>query len=621
MKSYILSLALAIPSLLGIYSIEAKDCGKKCENKCVSCEPRCSNKSLSCGTSIFIPRSVGANTARELVGWQDQLFRPYCENFAPVSGTVEVTHSFDHKQLAHHLLCTDCLTFAGSQSKHRKDSDIIADYFGLPTDFLGSLRIKPSIKNYIVDLQAYIDLNEVMNGLYFRFHAPITHTRFNLGLDECVACEPKFRGHDVFPTGYMFSTVSSSNTTVPLPTLPSDCFFNTEANVELHRNNNCVTHSLRKALSGDFLFGDMSHKWKYGKFSFCTLEKLRLADIDLIAGYNFFRSDWGHFGIYAQAVVPTGNRPNAKHFFEPIVGNAKHWELGAGLSGHFMFCDDGFANGSHIGFYYEGNVTHMFKNHQKRSFDFKDNGFLSRYMLLKEYDINDNYTGRMINAINFCTRRAIVHVPVKVDFSAKLYAGAMGWMFDLGYNFYFRDAEKVCIDTHCPCEIDQKRWGIKGTQGVAYLESNITNNIVTVTGTPTLNATDPKANMFTVSTVKTKNYTNKEETGIPLAYNNNLVYDNYSITIDEPLPAKDPLHLYVANPSTTPKIISCADLDINSAVQPRMITHKVFGHIGYQWYEHEYNPHVGIGAEVEFARYKDRGVNQFGVWIKAGTLF
>ena len=59
-----------------------------------------------------------------------------------------------------------------------------------------------------------------------------------------------------------------------------------------------------------------------------------------------------------------------------------------------------------ISFWMEGNATHMFKTHQKRSFDFTVNGLLSRYILLKEYDVNNNYIGRMINAINFATRNA-----------------------------------------------------------------------------------------------------------------------------------------------------------------------------------------------------------------------
>lgn len=582
-----------------------KTCNRECKN---SCGLDCSTCSYKCGTTVFIPRSQGTNTARELVEWQDQLYRPYCENYTALAGVVEYTHSIQSKKLARELFCTDCLTFAGSQAKGRNNkTDIIADYFGLPVHFKGTLKIDPTIKNEIVDLEGYLSLPDIIPGLYARFNAPITYTTWDLGLNECIVCDNKEAGNHNYPLAYMFSGA--------VEPAEDECPFITEPNA-FHIPNNCSTNSLRKALSGDFLFGDIEQKWDYGKFSFCPRSKLRLADLDLIVGYNLLATDYGHFGLYVQAIVPTGNRPNGKYFFQPIVGNGKHWELGGGVSTHIVFFNTASApdtnEGASLALYIEGNMTHLFKNHQIRAFDFKTNGLLSRYMLLKEYDLNHDFTGKMINAINFCTRNSEVYVPYRIDLSAKFCLRTGGWTTDLGYNFYIRDQEKVCIKTNCPCPIDQLRLGIKGTQGVSCLKASINDNEVTTYGLEPLNATEPKSNMFKVVVPERVNYTDMDIEDICLAYNNNLkTEDRVALKPEGLIPAS----------KIPPKLISCADLDVNSGAQSRMITNKFFWDIGYEWYRHDYSPHVGIGGEIEIAPSNIRALSQYGIWIKAGAFF
>ena len=237
--------------------------------------------------STFIPRSQGSDTARELVGWQRELWAAYCENYAAFATTLEYTHSFKTEAIARHLLTSTRLTFAGSESEHppRTDADIIADYFGLPTDFYGTLAIKPRIENAIIDLNFYAGLNDWLPGLYVRIHAPIVHTRWTLGLDECLPCADKFRGSTQFPDCYMFSN------NAPLPEPPSHacpidhtrvppcCPVNTTLRPPVkYKNGFCDTQSIRTALSGRFTFGDMVEPWKFGRFDFCPRSKTGLAE-------------------------------------------------------------------------------------------------------------------------------------------------------------------------------------------------------------------------------------------------------------------------------------------------------------------------------------------------------
>lgn len=609
--------------------------------------------------TTFIPRSQGSNTARELVGWQRELYQNYCENYAAFAGTVEYTHSMHTQCLARNLLTTNCLRFAGSAVPNRNPkTDILADYFGMAVDFEGTLAIKPKIENYLFDLNWYFGLDEVVNGLYVRIHAPIVHTEWTLGLDPCITCTPKFAGCSVFPPCYMYSGTPVTECASVIPTL----------NPLVQANNNCTTDSLRVALSGNFTFGDMMEPWKFGRFSFCPRSKTGLADIDVILGMLFLHNDYAHFGAFFQTVIPTGNRPKAKYIFEPIVGNGKHWEFGGGATMHLSF-NECTCPGLNAAIYIEGNVCHVFRTHQRRSFDFKANGPLSRYMLLKEYDpdcgnssstftgmytynagsatTTDVYKGLM-NAINFATRNCEVAVGLKADVSAKLCLSASHWTLDTGYNFWYRSAERVCIDTSCPCYYDQRILGFKGTEPVCCSNYQIalaggSSGPATIAPTgatfpvgsvapdscPALSP-PPPSQASPVNSSSPSNATQANATifapGTPSM--GTVAADACSVCINAgPTPPTTgelitdltPANGYYVD--TQPTLINCSDLDPSSAAQGRMMTHKVFGHLSYTWYQSCYNPHLGIGAEAEFDAHCDNALEQWGVWLKGGLEF
>ena len=95
-------------------------------------------------------RSQASNTARQLVGWQE-LINTLPENpekkvYGAFASTVEYQRSFDSRAIADYLLGCPTLSFKGSQVANRNNSrDLVADYFGLPTDFKGKLTIAPVI--------------------------------------------------------------------------------------------------------------------------------------------------------------------------------------------------------------------------------------------------------------------------------------------------------------------------------------------------------------------------------------------------------------------------------------------------------------------------------------------
>lgn len=629
-----------------LFSLHLRDCNSISlkDNNIYNCDGARSNCCYKCGITTFIPRGQGADTARELVGWQDKLYRNYCQNYGIIEFTAAYSRSMNPKALAKLLFCTNCLTFAGSQNKNREDGkDLIADYFGLSTNFFNKLFIKPKISNNIVDIDLYAGLNEWCFGLWTRLHIPLVYTKWCLGLNESISCYNRFIGDSQFPTGYMYSaTPGYSYITVENQKMISNpqCRVYTalNPNIEVYPTTtsynipyNCTTDNLRTALSGDFTFGDMTERWKYGKFKFAPISKFGLADLTLLVGYNFIEEVKGHAGIYLQAVFPTGNRPNGKYIFQPIVGNGEHFELGGGITAHFPIA---IKEDRSIYFYLEGNVTHMFPTIQKRSFDFKENGFLSRYILLKEYDIDNNYVGRMINAINFTTRDCKVAIPYQVDMSFKLMFKNKECILDLGYNIYARAREKITIKPDCNFDIDTRRFAIKGLDGVASITYNVLTNTQELeageTATLTkLNANQSDANMFN-AILPTSASMELNPTEINLNYNttnsdivNALKNFNGTLQVNIPLNDITPENGFIiANTTAIPKIISCADLDPTSAAQCSMLTHKFFVHINYSWDDYMYQPFVGIGGATEF-NGKDikNALSQWFIWLKTGLEF
>ncbi len=592
------------------------------------CPLRCSTGGYSCGTSQFLPRSQGDNTAREMVEFNTFIYKYNVDqNYTWLAIAIEYTKTFRSCPIAQSLFCTNCLTFTGSQVPSRRNgSDVIADNFGLAPDFKGTLKIKPRIENYIIDVSFFLGLDEWLPGLFFKGNMPIVHSRWNLGLDECFPCDnlvtvtAQSVGSGQFPVCYMTQgTPLKTGITVPGFLFPDFTGAQGIPCVSTPPELLCTgtpAPNLRQALSGDFLFGDMQTFWNFGKFDFCARNRTRVADVDLMLGYNFLSTPWSNIAVYAKMVAPTGNRPKAKFVFEPIVGNGKFWEFGLGTAGHITLLGDPCYTYHTLNFYWEGNFVHFFTTHQRRSFDFIENGLLSRYLLLKEFEKDGiTYKNNLINAINFATRNAKVSIDFQGDLSFMLEYRNDSWLADIGYNIWGRTAEKVCIATDCPCDIDRRKFGIKGTEGVCAREYTVLDDTFDMfVDATSLNSTQSNATMFQAGTVDNSLL-------VPPSMPGDIVVTALSRQV-EGSPIVGPDVVLAAN-SNPPVLITCANLDPNSAALSSALTHKFFANLGYCWFDTCWEPHIGIGAEVEFdgKRPHKQSLNQWGVWIKTGLTF
>ncbi len=634
-------------------------CNNNCDNGCSSsCGNSCSSDDCaSCSTAsvrtYFHIRSQGANTARELVGWQWDLNIPFmCCNYGAAYLAYEYQRSFDSCHISNALFGGKKLRFSGSLVPNRSNNDLLADNFGLSRTFQGTVSFNPVIQNHIIDLGYYLGLDAWLQGAYVRLHFPITYSHWTLN-----ACETVIEAGTTTENACYYGSddVNSSTTAVPYSSVPETT----------------VATSLRNALSGTFLFGDMQTPWCAGRFDFCGRGKWALADIDLILGYNFINTDCYHFGAYLQMVLNTPPKPKDFYVFSPVVGNGGHFELGAGISSHWSIWSGEDQN---LSVFLEGNITHMFNNEQCRLFDFCDNGPFSRYMLLKEYDTNGlvyNYNGSLISATCLANQKVNVKVDIKGDLSVKLAYRVCNWGFDVGYNIYGHSHETVqtkCYDESCgPSRILSP----KGTSSVCcsnypiicvpngnegYTPTIFPNGanipqgskICDTSSTPICTETGadyPEGSTYQVTTVL-----NNSSQPLATAYSGRpltmsasgsaisscsvaLSPDNQQAIPDAGQPVTTLASLVSDNYllcDSTPMAVPLTKNDLNrkSGEALSQMTNKIFGFVSYTCFDScGWNPQLGVGAEVEWNHRKNSEVcrktdlQQWGVWFKSSITY
>ncbi|TET06960.1 hypothetical protein E3J79_00370 [Candidatus Dependentiae bacterium] len=641
--------------------------------------------SFSTGLAIapyYSIRSQSENAARELVGagWNTQInlcaMNKWYGNF---SITPEYTRSFRPYRIAQCLFgcnsccntscgscetscntsdtpCTLCynpcsndefyrIKISGSQVANRGDTYWLADYFGLPTDYQSCVTFEPRIDNFLVDFNFYLGLDEWCQGTYFRIHAPLVHTRWNLDMCECIEVE----GTNIHWPGYFNKTLSVSSTST----------------IGIARNNLVSRFTSFITGCGAINSNDITfNKLCYAKMACDRCTDTALADIQMTLGWNFWCEEDYHAGLNIRAVVPTGTRPNASYLFEPIVGNGKHWELGGGLTGHWVAWKSEDEEIS-CAFYLDANVTHLFKAKQCRTFDLTCKP-LSRYMLAAKFKtpvINliaepdqkpiKQFAGVYTPVANLTTLAVDISVGAQADLVLMFQYLHNNWSFDLGYNFWATDCEKIEPRCDYPCIFEENTWGLKGD---AFMYGFTKNGSLNTPGIA-LSATQSKATLCK----GTNNYPNGN--GISL-WAQNPGIDNPAKAWDDSTP-KNELYIFTDGVNATDKIftslnpvfINFCNIDLCGA-RTKGISHKLFAHADYTWKNREeWIPYLGIGGELELAyspynnccnnycnssceaacgtscgncRYNPCypdcccnycAVSQWGVWLKGGIAF
>lgn len=602
---------------------------------------------------LTLPRSQSTDAVRELAGWQQYINKTDAEcSYQSFSFTVQYERSFRANRIAECLFGNSVsfynskqdavLNISGSHVAARNAEDWLADYFGLPTDFQSQVQFIPTIENALFDFNFYAGLDSWHKGTFFRIHAPLVWTKWHLN-----ACENILNpGTNNYDPGYMNGT----------PNVP----FGATCPVGILNEN--LQKSFLVATDGCHgTFGDVTQDFKFGIIgngNTCNknrYHRVGLADIELAAGWNFLRNDDYHVGLEIRGSIPTGNYPNPQYLFYPIVGNGHYWALGGGLTSHCILwrnCD----NEHLFGLWFDVNLMHLFKNCQKRSFDFK-NKPNSRYMLLEQLNkpvlnlfgsttagatgvatapiAQYRGPGNLFHAINTTTREIYSGFSWQSDLALKFAYQFDQFELDIGFGAWSRTAETVCARYGVPAQT----YAVKGDAYI-YGYASDANTAGLASGTPVpLSATENAADItggfnFYGSIPLTQGQQNgmidnarfAQDVPMPASINDAL--------LNIPVPAVGTCSAVQTQTSVDPIFVSTNDIDFHGIQEA--FTHKVFIFLSYNAdQERDIVPFGGLGVGFEVApgigddcTFTDSdednngcGISQWTIWARLGVAY
>jgi hypothetical protein len=544
------------------------------------------------GRSFFSPRPQGTHAERELIGWQEEInIFTHGVNYGSLSLMPIYSCSVKAGQLAGYFFGTDTLVVSGSQRADRGATDIMADYFGLPIDYQSTLSFAPRIANGMLDLNLYLGFDAWRPGVYLRVHSPLVHTTWAMNISEQVSAV----GSESYPAGYMASA------SIPRSWMMRDA-------LEYFRGISSV---------GDIQ--PLAYGRIDGEHSYTSL-----ADIEVAAGWNFINHEDYHFGVNVRTTVPTGNVPTSLFLFEPIVGNGGHWGLGFGCTGHSFFWDS--PNGKHsFALYGDLNLMHLFSSDQRRSFDFRYNGAVSRYILLEsvgspvvqglilgeplnpdslpipDEPAQQQYHGILLPAVNVTTFDAKVSIALEADLVLKVAYFYGGYNVDLGYDFWARTSERIERRQFLP----SNSFAVKGDAQVYGFAAAPPQGFVA------LNATQSTATMFAGQGDGNADFTNTNADNPAQALFGAI--NLTQATGDQVFASKQAI------------ILSDGDIDNLSAASPAALSHTLFVHAAYVFNCFKCGaPFVGAGAEYTVdgsGTKRHSALSEWAIWVKTGVSF
>jgi hypothetical protein len=592
-------------------------------------------------TPFFFARSQSVDIADELAGWTQHVNLFGMDRFY---GTMAIkpkyTQSFDSKAIARSLFgvnncnskCGTSLNISGSCVGTRGATDLLADYFYLPSNFQSTISFKPQIRNIMGDFNFYFGFDECVDGLFLRVHFPVVNVRYKLGFRETITNA----GTEGYPAGY-FACDAIPTTDL----LTSFASYASGAAPAAFANSD-------EAGTAPITFTGL----QYAKIENCHKSKTGVADLRVILGYNFVNCEDYHLGVGIIAAAPTGNRPRAVRLFEPIVGNGHHWELGAHITSHAMLwrsCDEDQT----LGLYVDANITHMFKAKQRRTFDLCGKP-LSRYMLATTFApvttegtttdlsgstvpgtvapgcvdqpvvsatsiFNNTYTP----VANFSTQDVKVSVGVQGDVAAQLTYTHCNFAWDLGYNFWGTSCEKISrrcgpcpTKTSCSTKCGTPSTVVPFTANTFALKGDAMMFGFTTIGTVTtpvcipLSATETSDCSADITGGSNFGFTS----GGPCVGVTNPGFQNPNIDNAQFAYIGEAGGLSANCVNSTPAEAGTDVDQTRTSIQPLFLTtssfavkgskglsNKVYTNLSYQWLDNEcWIPYIGIGGFAEF---------------------
>ena len=559
----------------------AKDCSTEAEACCTG---------VATSKNTFFDRSFGSSSSREILMSKSMYCSERDEWAGIFSAAFEFSQNFgsgcEDKNLG--IMPFWSGTNSMTYGKNDGESNVDAWQFGMgDLDQIGTIKLDPRVQHAGVDMMLQFMQHTDKLGFYFKVKAPMGATMIDPRMSE-----PTKVAADT--ANYTFENPDNENTTYPAPDNRPGSLAQAFAGGYFGSSSDDCS-SCDDTCSG-ILDGSFGREvvLEFGKISTCKNTVFRLADLSFSMGAQLLSSEKAVLSAGLKVVAPTGNAPKAVEVLEPIFGRGGYWGVGGELFGHWNFyeCDK---SGRVLSLRWQGEACHLAHGRTGyRSFDLKQNGKGSKYLLLGHYhqQADGTYaaTSLLTQAVNLTT------LPVKSSFGVEGSLAVMvdlkndNWDFGIGGEFWGRSCEKLSVD--CCKAIknhftgDLNDFAVMGRQQLSTLGG--TNDIK--------NLCEPLATI------------NKSEDA-----------EVASLTTSE-LADKPKLKNALLAENRIPEKIEDA-LDIDGARAHRAITGKVFANAGYCWSDSNYKPHLSLFGSAEFTGSDNNALNKWAVGLQGNLTF
>jgi hypothetical protein len=250
------------------------------------------------------------------------------------------------------------LNISGSQATKRCSSDLLADYFYLPNNFISRLTLDPSIHSLYAGIQLRQTLDQDNNRFFINFFIPIIYRKTKINLNEKIT-PLLYNDQDV---GYFVA-------------------------------DNSFTRQRSLESATDYFYGKSVTQTEqtdgFGMTAFLPLQYSKIkrshdqqASIGckISIDYEIYQRDNFILTVTAHSNLPVGLKPKGHYLLEGAMGTNPYWTLGGGLSTKVELFHTDSAT-----FFFDGYIQleHQFPVRIYRVFDLV-NKPLSRYMLAQK---------------------------------------------------------------------------------------------------------------------------------------------------------------------------------------------------------------------------------------------
>ncbi len=342
------------------------------------------------GQTFLFTRPAFNNIAFEMNYWYDAWFDDKKKIAWEISDIYQsTTHGQHMAQTFFPPRKSKSLLIRGSTNPNTTPAaDVLADWLYLPTNFEGTLIIKPEQWQ----------------------NATVVKARYCLG---------EISEYSFFNSWWLYATL-------PLVVVQNKLNFEQKDVTNAGSTTNPAVFDIITAFENP--------EWEAFKFWTGTKKKVALGECRLGLGKTFIHTERAHLASYSAVSIPTAKKGSNEFIFEPQPGFDGHWALINGVSLQTPITRD--TDFHYVCFFIELELTSMFRNHQYRVLSLQNNPW-SYFM---QYQQKGQKPIPGINLLNKWVRVSSYEI---LDWAAGFRFGRGVLQGEIGFGMWVNSQERI----------------------------------------------------------------------------------------------------------------------------------------------------------------------------------